>query len=160
MELSTEGQGVKVLHEWETWRRVNERMGQALLVERVRVTDQREGTVVWTRPWSSELKDWISLLMKDCLLATEGPWRSVLESEALKSWAVFVFPSEGYLYMRVTFRSGAPWTMCLVSCTNPVIVGLNINTRNQYRFSYYLFSCAASINTRNLCTSTVSSSRV
>ena len=48
-------------------RRVNERMGQALLVERVRVTDQREGTVVWTRPWSSELKDWISLLMKDCV---------------------------------------------------------------------------------------------
>ena len=33
-------------------------MGQALLVERVRVTTPKVGTVVWTRPWSSELKDW------------------------------------------------------------------------------------------------------
>ena len=74
---------VKVYWHWITTRRVLKEWSSHIYVE-LNVTCERANgtsfacwasesedilirTVVWTRPWSSELKDWISLLMKDCV---------------------------------------------------------------------------------------------
>ena len=74
---------VKVYWHWITTRRVLKEWSSHIYVELNVTCERANGTsfacwasesediliraVVWTRPWSSELKDWISLLMKDCV---------------------------------------------------------------------------------------------